>query len=956
MKRIVIFLTFVLFSNLISKGESNVREKLSMDFNWKFAYGHPYDAAKDFNHGTSYFSYFAKAGYGDGPAAPGFDDRAWRELDVPHDFAVEQPFSPKGSHSHGYKAIGRNFPDVSVGWYRKTFLIPERDKGRNISVTFEGVYRDSKVWINGHYLGNEESGYNSFTYDITKYLNYGVENVLSVRVDVTYEEGWYYEGAGIYRHVWLTKTSPLHVANNGTFVYSEVEDNTATLFVDTEIENKYTDKRSFSIKQQLLDANKEVVFETEYIKHDISPFEVKELKQQMLVENPQLWSLDNPYLYSVKTIIVSDNDTADVYFTRTGIRTIKWTPDNGFFLNGKHVKLKGTNNHQDHAGVGTAIPDELQRFRISKLKEMGSNAYRTSHNPPTPALLDACDELGMLVIDENRLMGTAPFVKDYLTRLIKRDRNHPSVILWSLGNEEWAIEGNIVGEQIIQEMQAYANTLDPTRPKNAASSGGWGQGISKHIEVMGFNYLNHGSTDEYHAKFPNKPSVGTEEGSTNTTRGVYFDNDKKQHIAAYDRMTWNGFFPSIEYCWKHYDSRDYLAGMFIWTGFDYRGEPTPYGWPSIHSYFGMYDVCGFPKGNVWYLKSWWGDEPVLHLLPHWNWEGKGGDTIKVVAYSNLEEVELLVNNKSAGRKVMEHNSHIEWMVPYETGKLEAIGYRDGKIFMTETVETTGSPKSIQLNAHKSELKADGQDLAIISVSTTDNEGRTVPVAGNLIEFSIEGPGKIIGVGNGDNTCLEPDKYIEKISAINMQGMEAKIVNSTNNLDEIDIEHDEGGWMSSSEISKKIQKAKATAYRKTFDIPDVNDNADITFFYNCIGDKQTIYVNDNAITGILDRKENERYTIELDQSVLQDGANEIVIVATPYTVNNSWENPNTNPGVIQVLKPAETYKRSLFNGYAQVIVQTEKAKGTIILKATSEDLKSAVINLKTIAPDAKDVVK
>ncbi|MDA3816356.1 MAG: DUF4982 domain-containing protein [Prolixibacteraceae bacterium] len=946
MKRIVIFLTFVLFSNLISKGESNVREELSMDFNWKFAYGHPYDAAKDFYHGTSYFSYFAKAGYGDGPAAPGFDDRAWRELDVPHDFAVEQSFSPKGSHSHGYKAIGRNFPDVSVGWYRKTFDISESDRGRSIWVTFDGVHRDSKVWINGHYLGNEESGYNSFTYDISKYLNYGSKNVLSVRVDVTDEEGWYYEGAGIYRHVWLTKTSPLHVANNGTFVYSEVDENKATLYIETEIENKYLENASYTLKQQLLDKGHNVVAEVESDGHAIDPFEVIKSKQQMQVENPKLWSLENPYLYSVKTIMFSKNDTADVYFTRTGIRSIEWTPDNGFFLNGKHVKLKGTNNHQDHAGVGTAIPDELQSFRISKLKEMGSNAYRTSHNPPTPELLDACDELGMLVIDENRLMGTAPFVKDYLTRLIKRDRNHPSVILWSLGNEEWAIEGNMMGEQIIKEMQAYVNTLDPTRPKNAASSGGWGQGISKHIEVMGFNYLNHGSTDGYHEEFPDKPSLGTEEGSTNTTRGVYFDNDKKQHIAAYDRMTWNGFFPSIEYCWNHYDSRDYLAGMFIWTGFDYRGEPTPYGWPSIHSYFGMYDVCGFPKDNVWYLKSWWGNEPVLHLLPHWNWKGKEGDTIKVVAYSNCDEVELYVNNKSVGRKIMEHNSHIDWMVPYEAGKLEATGYRDGKAFMTETVETTGEPEALQLEAHKSEFKADGKDLAIISVSTTDKEGRTVPVAENLVEFSIEGPGKIIGVGNGDNTCLEPDKYLEKISTIDMQGVKAKIVDKSINFDEIDIDYDESGWMLPSEIVEDIQKANATVYRKKFELTDKTINANITLFYNCIGDKQTIYVNENEVTGILDREEQERYTIELDHLVLHDGANEIVIVATPYTVNNSWESPNTNPGVIQVVKSAEPYKRSLFNGYAQVIVQTGKPAGTIILKAFSEGLQEAAIIVET----------
>lgn len=951
---IAFFVSILLISGINTRG--NEREKLLMDFNWKFAYGHPYDASQDFDHGTSYFSYYAKAGYGDGAASAGFDDRAWRNIDLPHDFAVEQAFSSKGSHSHGYKAIGRNFPDVSVGWYRKTFDLPESDLGKRISVTFDGVHRDSRVFINGHYLGTQESGYNSFTYDITEFLNYGGSNVLAVRVDVTYEEGWYYEGAGIYRHVWLHKTQPLHVAQYGTFVYSEVAANKALLTVETEIQNDNLDDVEYAVLHQLIDAGGNVVAESDVAEGELEELSSVAIKQQFNVNNPLLWSIENPYLYTLKTVVSTPEGVSDVYFTTTGIRTIRWDAKQGFFLNGEHVKLKGTNNHQDHAGVGTAMPDELQYYRISKLKEMGSNAYRTSHNPPTPELLEACDRLGMLVINENRLMATSPFQLDYLERLIKRDRNHPSVILWSMGNEEWAIEGNVTGERIIQKLQAFANKLDPTRPKNAASSGGWGNGVSKHIEVMGFNYLGNGDHDAYHAKFPDKPSVGTEEGSTNTTRGVYFDDTEKQHIASYDRTAQNGHFKTIEYTWNFYDARDYLAGMFIWTGFDYRGEPTPYGWPSIHSYFGMYDVCGFPKDNVWYLKSWWGSEPVLHLFPHWNWQGREGENIKVVAYSNCDEVELFVNEISVGRKTMERNGHIEWMVPYKAGEIKAIGYKNGEKQLEQLHQTTGKPVNVVLNAHKNRFKADGEDLAIITVSSTDSLGRHVPNASNKIRFDIQGPGKIIGVGNGDNTCLEPDKYVEQVKTISIENFNVKLLSRFYAGSEISPDYNYSQWPLSNTLSDKISQAEAVLYRTQFELPEKYDRAQITFFYNCIGDRQILYVNGNAISGELTRDRKERYEFTLDVSKLKKGKNELAILATPYTVKNSWESPNTYPGVIQAVFQAKQYSRSLFNGYAQVIVQTTKEAGDIVLTAKSEGLNDARLQIDAKKTELRPAVE
>ena len=937
-----IFCILLIILSINVKADINQRERILFDESWKFAYGYPSDAVKDFSHGTAYFSFFAKAGYGDGPAAVNFDDRAWRALDLPHDWAVEQPFDAKGSHSHGYKAIGRNFPDVSVGWYRKEFFIPESDLGKRISITFEGVHRDSKVWINGHYLGNETSGYYTFTYDISQYLNYNGKNVISVRADVTFEEGWYYEGAGIYRHVWMNKTSPLHIASDGTFIYTELDENNAIVNIEATIVNESVDNADFIVRHKLLNADNVVISQTDsYVSNLKNGDQITDI-QKLKVGNPHLWSIEDPYLHKVVTTIEKNNITIDTYETVIGLRTIRFDANEGFFLNGKHVKLKGTNNHQDHAGVGTAMPDELINYRVSQLKKMGSNAIRSSHNPASPALLDACDRIGMLIIDEHRLMGTAPFIKNQIERLIKRDRNHPSVILWSMGNEEWAIEGNITGERIIQEMQSFAKKFDHTRPINCASSGGWGKGVSKHIEVMGFNYLFQGNTDEYHKNFPNTPSLGTEEGSTNTTRGIYFDDPVKQHIAAYDRRTFNGLFCPIEDCWKYYDSRPYLAGMFIWTGFDYRGEPTPYGWPSINSYFGMYDVCGFPKDNVWYLKSWWGNEPVLHILPHWNWKGKEGEKIKVVTYSNCDQVELFLNNKSLGKKTMEKNSHLEWEVAYKPGTLKAIGYKNGKKSLSEIIETTDKPASLAMESHKQIITADGRDLSVITVSAKDIRGREVPDADNLVSFEIKGPGKIIGVGNGDPTCLENDKYIESVKPLIFENMTMKSGDNLN-LKDILAGKDETGWIKA--FSQKRIKAEAIVYRAKFDLPEDFDKGKVMLYLRTIGNKQDVYLNGNLLGKDMEQN-TDRYNFEPELSMLKSGTNILTYVTTPYYLEYMWSEPNTDPGVAQLIMPQPQWKRSLFSGKAMIIVQSTKEKGNIVLKAKADGLNEADINIET----------
>ncbi|HOD11278.1 MAG TPA: glycoside hydrolase family 2 TIM barrel-domain containing protein, partial [Flavobacterium sp.] len=401
--------------------------------------------------------------------------------------------------------IGRNFPEASIGWYRKKITISKDDFGKKISLAFDGIYRNSIVWFNGHYLGNQQSGYLGFEYDISDYINHNGENTIAVRVDATLEEGWFYEGAGIYRHVWLNKTNELHVATNGTFIKSEVNNETAILNVLTTVNNDTKTSKSFKIIQTIFDANGEKVTEKSTENCNLNALISSDYNVNITVEKPILWSLENPYLYKMTTSIIQNNEIVDTYQTTFGIRTIRFDANEGFFLNGKHVKIKGSNNHQDHAGVGAAIPDALQEYRLKILKSFGSNAYRCAHNPPTPELLDACDRLGILVIDENRLMGITKTHLSDVKKLIERDRNHPSIISWSIGNEEWGIENDEVGARIATTMQAYVKSLDETRPATAAFSGGIGSnGITTVMDLLGINYITNKSTDKQHELFPNQ--------------------------------------------------------------------------------------------------------------------------------------------------------------------------------------------------------------------------------------------------------------------------------------------------------------------------------------------------------------------------------------------------------------------------------------------------------------------
>ena len=950
-KLLIGLLSLIIVNNIFSQNKNDIspREHLLMDFDWRFAFGHPFDTKKDFNTGTGYFSYLTKASYGDGAAAANFDDRSWRKLNLPHDWAVEQPFNRSASFSHGFKAMGRNFPDASVGWYRKTFTIDKKDAGKQISIAFDGVFRNSIVWINGFYLGTEPSGYTGFEYNISEYLNYGGENVIAVRADATMEEGWFYEGAGIYRHVWLNKTSPLHITTAGTFVTTTVKNNAADVHAQVTIINQFVNNKTVDVQQTIIDATGKTIA-TENIKNiNFSTYQQKDIAVTIPVTNPSLWSLDNPYLYKLITTVIENGKLIDDYETSFGIRTIRFDANKGFFLNGQHIKIHGTNNHQDHAGVGSAMPDALQEFRIQTLKDFGINAYRCSHNPPTPELLDICDRLGMLVIDENRLLGVSSTHFNYMKRFMLRDRNHPSIISWSIANEEWGVEGNELGAKLATTLQAFTKSIDSTRAITAAISGGWQKGISNVIDVMGVNYVGQINTDQHHAEFPEQPMWGTEEGSTRATRGIYFDDEKNQWLAAYDKKPYPNFL-TIEDGWKHYAARDYLAGMFIWTGFDYRGEPTPFGFPSIGSYFGMVDQCGFAKDNVYYLKSWWTDKTTLHIFPHWNHKGKEGQEIAVWTFSNCDEVELFVNKKSAGKKAMPVNGHLEWKVKYVPGVVEAIGYKKGKKIITNKVQTTNAAAAVNVSSNKNTINANKEDIVMITIDALDKNNLHVPDATDEITFSITGPGKIIGVGNGNPSSLEADKYLETIKVVAIENLKEKIISDINTVEETAEVYDDKQWQPAfkDDRTKEFgEKAKAIVYRGNFNLPQINAADVVSFFYNSLGKEQSIYINGKQLASNI-LKSDKGNTFILDAALLHPGENSIAITATPLLKNQPWDVVNMNPGLFQIVTPAATYKRKLFSGLAQVIVQSTGDAGEIIITANANGLKQGTLKIQSTA--------
>ena len=911
------------------------RQRLLLDFGWKFHLGDDWGLSESLD----------KAGVNPGPAGRTFADANWRTVNLPHDWLPELPFDSHSNPDHGFKPFGPGYHANSVAWYRRTFQLPEEDRDRRLMLEFDGVYRDCRVFFNGYLIGHHESGYTGFRYDITDLVNVGGPNTVAVRVDASQFEGWFYEGAGIYRHVWLSKTGPLHVAPDGTFVSSQfagnVPEGAATIHVQTLVQNSQNNRVPVTVACEILDPKGESVAHFQRAL-TMEAWTNNEVLQSGTVSAPALWSPETPSLYKLITTLQVQDKVVDRTETEFGIRTIAFDPDKGFLLNGKFCEIKGTCNHQDHAGVGSALPDRLQYFRVSRLKDMGDNGIRTSHNPPTPELLEACDRLGMMVMDENRLLGSDAQNLDSLAGLIRRDRNHPSVIIWSLFNEENEQTTPTAG-RITATMQRLAHELDPTRLCTAAANvGNVFEGVNSVLDVRGWNY-HPTDVDAYHKAHPTQPENGTEQASTVCTRGIYANDTQRGYVSSYDDNA-PPWATTAEFWWKIFAARPWLSGGFVWTGFDYRGEPTPYSWPCINSHFGIMDTCGFAKDNFYYYQSWWSERTVLHLLPHWNWAGKEGQDIDVRCLSNCQEVELFLNGQSLGRKSMPANSHLQWTVKYAPGVVLAKGFKDGQVIAEQKVETTGPAAAIKLTPDRASIDADGEDLSIITVSVTDSAGRVVPVADQHVDFQLSGPGKIIGVGNGDPSCHEPDVYVAAQSSqqTHLKDWRIKRGASFPRPPEAAEKIDTSGWAEVDVDSQggPLNPEESAVFRTTFEAtPAMLAAYGVTLDFGMIDDEGWVYVNGQKVG------ESHDWTAQPSFAVgpfLHQGLNSIAV-----SVQNHEAAGGVNKGVSLVIlqKPvAPAWQRSVFNGLAQVLVQADQQPGTLILTARSPGLEPATLTL------------
>ena len=793
MKKSLLFIILsclAVFFNSCNRQEINTRQRTSFNNNWKFSLGDV--------EGASVFT---------------FDDNDWRQLNLPHDWAIEGEFSKDNPSGTGGGAL-----PGGIGWYRKTFVADETYAGKKVFIDFDGVYMNSEVFINGVLLGKRPYGYISFRYDLTPYLKIGEENVIAVRVDNQEQpNSRWYSGCGIYRNVWLTVTNPIHVDLWGTYVTTpQVSDKEATVSVCTSIKNEGTVDVEVKVVSSLLDAEGNRVGETTSVL-PISKDSVGTYQQTLNVDSPILWSVNNPYLYTLETEVWAAGKLVDTYETTTGIRSFEFSAEKGFVLNGEQVKIKGVCMHHDLGCLGSAVNTRAIERQLEILQEMGCNGIRCSHNPPAPELLQLCDEMGFIVMDETFDMWRKKKTRyDYslyfnewherdLTDLMLRDRNHPSIFMWSIGNEvleQWsdanadtlsleeanmilnfghsaemlAKEGSemSVNSLLTKKLADMTRALDPTRPVTAGCNEPNPYNhlfASGALDIIGFNYH-----DDWFMgvpkNFPGKPFIVTESVSSLMTRGYYKMPSDKPILCPerWDKPYYDPSFScsSYDHCrapWgSHHENtlrlvsdNDFISGQYIWTGFDYIGEPTPYGWPARSSYFGIVDLAGFPKDIYYMYQSQWTDKDVLHLFPHWNWEE--GQEIDLWAYFNhADEVELFVNGRSQGVRTMPDDKyHVAWRVKYEPGTIKAVSRKDGKVVMEKEIHTAGEPAQIRLSADRSEIQADGTDLSFITVEIVDKDGNLCPNADNLVNFDVQGAAFIAGVDNGNQTSMESFK-------------------------------------------------------------------------------------------------------------------------------------------------------------------------------------------------------
>lgn len=759
----------LMLAALFPQGAEAERESLLMNFGWKFHKGE-----LPVNH----WGKNAKSGtYG---TEPGIglaytNDATWRSIDLPHDFTIEAFASAKGNAGHGY------FP-AEVGWYRRPFTIPAADKGRRITVEFEGAFQTTTVYCNNFIVGVNHSGYGPFQFDLTEVINYGGSNVLSVCVDGKLPEGWWYEGGGLYRDVHLVKTDPVHVPWGGVHVQSwfktdpdtgpsflsDEPEGSARLRIRADVDNKGSGNTAVQVRVTVLDPEgREVADGKQRLK--LGPWGTQTAVIEAKVAKPRLWSLEQPQLHTAVIELEAEGRVVDRYEQTFGIRTLRFDPNEGFFLNGKPVKIRGAANHQDHAGVGIAVPDGVIAHRLNRLKEFGFNGYRMAHHP-SENVVRVADRLGMLVLAENRKFSTGEQALLELRALVRSVRNSPSVIAWNIGNEEVAFQHTPVGGQVARGMRDCVRSLDATRPVTMGQNEGHNSpgSAATELDVIGFNY-SWDHWDKTHASYPDKPIIETEMANSYASRGVYENQELQGRLMSYDVANfWIGTFMRDEV--RRHAERAWMCGGFIWTGFDYRGEPSPF-YPHLWAehkkpgplprlvscHFGAFDLCGFPKDGAYFYKAAYTAGPVLHVFPHWNWKGREGQLIDVWVYSNCEEIDLIVNGKSQGRKPMPKFGYLSWKVPYAAGCIEALGFKNGVEVFRDKRETTGEPVAVALLTDRAVLKADREDLSFVTLQAVDAQGRAVPTATNTIRFRVEGPARLLGSGNGDPATKEHDK-------------------------------------------------------------------------------------------------------------------------------------------------------------------------------------------------------
>ena len=741
-----------------------------------------------------------------------FNDAAWRKLNVPHDWSIEGEFSKEHPTTFNQGAL-----PAGIGWYRKTFTLPASSKDKKVYIDFDGVYRNSEVWINGHYLGKRPYGYSSFRYDLTPHVTFGTgKNTIAVKVDNSAQpNSRWYTGSGIYRKVWLELTDKIAVKRESFFVYTpQVRAKNALVALSYSIDNDTEQTYSGQVQYQVYDDKNRKVIDTITGREEMAANEAKKFDELLVLKTPQLWSIDKPVLYRLVVKLLGNNKIVDQYETKFGIRSFYFDAEKGFFLNGRHTKILGVCNHHDLGALGAAFNRRAAQRQLEILKNMGCNAIRTAHNPPAPELLDLCDEMGFLVMDEafdmwkkrkNKFDYNVDFDewhKKDLEDMIRRDRNHPSVIMWSIGNEIRE-QFDSTGLTITKELADIVKKLDPTRPVTCALTENFPEKNfiyrSGALDVLGFNYKQD-AYPELPKRFPGQKFIAAETASALETRGYYEmpsdsnrvwppDFKSKTHgnadhtASAYDN-TFAYWGATHEESWKAVKKYDFISGVFVWAGFDFLGEPVPYEWPSRSSYYGIIDLAGFPKDVYYLYQSEWTKKPVLHIFPHWNWNP--GQEIDVWAYyNNADEVELFLNGRSLGTKRKTADSlHVMWRVKYEYGTIRAVSRKEGKIVLTREINTAGKAARIQLVADKKNLKANGEDLSFITVKVLDKKGNVVPFAGNLIKFKIKGPGIIAGVDNGNPVSMEPFKSAQR-KAFNGQCL--VIVQSTQNKGKIILE-------------------------------------------------------------------------------------------------------------------------------------------------------------------------